>query len=83
MFTRIGDILPRCRVYQALFPSHGRLLQAISVVYLDIIYFCTDAKITFRKLKSSKLSKPFHASLGPFVNLIPGRVLFEAYMEKF
>lgn len=53
MFTRIGNNLPRCRIYQALFPSHGRLLQAISIVYLDIIHFCVDAKTIFRKLKHS------------------------------
>ncbi|KAH0551625.1 hypothetical protein GP486_007158 [Trichoglossum hirsutum] len=53
MFTRIGDILPRCQVYYSLFPSHERLLQAISMAYLDIIYFCMDAKTTFRKLKRS------------------------------
>src|SRR5438034_4439940 len=59
MFARIGDNLPRCQVYQSLFPSHGRLLQAISVVYLDIIYFCVDAKTTFRKLKKSTTGKVF------------------------
>ena len=53
MFERIGNILPTCEVYQSLFPSHGRLLQAISVVYVDIIHFCVDAKTTFRKLKKS------------------------------
>lgn len=53
MFTRIGDNLPRCQIYQSLFPSHGRLLQAISVVYLDVIHFCVEAKTIFRKLKKS------------------------------
>ena len=57
MFTRIGDILPRCQVYHSLFPSHERLLQAISIAYLDIIHFCMDAKTTFRKLKKSTTSK--------------------------
>jgi hypothetical protein len=57
MFTRIGDVLPRCRVYHSLFPSHERLLQAISIAYLDIIHFCIDAKTTFRKLKKSTTSK--------------------------
>ena len=57
MLSRIGDNLPRCRIYQTLFPSHGRLLQAVSVVYLDIIEFCMDAKTTFRRLKKSKISK--------------------------
>ena len=57
MLTRIGDVLPRCRVYQSLFPSHEQLLQAISLAYLDIIYFCMDAKETFRKLKKSTTSR--------------------------
>jgi hypothetical protein len=57
MFTRIGDILPRCQLYHSLFPGHERLLQAISVAYLDIIHFCMDAKMTFRKLKRSTTGK--------------------------
>ncbi|KAF2228499.1 hypothetical protein EV356DRAFT_477061, partial [Viridothelium virens] len=56
MLTRIGDNLPRCRIYYALFPAHGRLLQAISVVYLDIIHFCIDAKAIFRELRDPKIS---------------------------
>ncbi|KAI9861085.1 MAG: hypothetical protein M1813_005514 [Trichoglossum hirsutum] len=50
MFMWIGDILPRCRVYWSLFPSHEQLLQAISLAYLDVIHFCVDAKAIFRKL---------------------------------
>ncbi|KAI9769861.1 MAG: hypothetical protein M1839_003580 [Geoglossum umbratile] len=53
MFTRIGDVLPRCQVYHSLFPSHERLLQAISMGYLDIVHFCINAKAMFRKLKRS------------------------------
>ena len=59
MLTRIGDNLPRCQIYQSLFPSHGRLLQAISVVYLDVIHFCVEAKTIFRKLKKSSTGEPF------------------------
>ncbi|KAI9871159.1 MAG: hypothetical protein M1830_003253, partial [Pleopsidium flavum] len=80
MFSRIGDILPRFQVYQSLFPSHERLLQAISIAYLDIIYFCMDAKKTFRKLKRSTtiyltlklvwkdFSKGFEGTLDKFRN---------------
>ena len=53
MFTRIGDVLPRFWLYETLFPSHERLVQALSVVYLDILTFCNDAKSVFRKAKSS------------------------------
>lgn len=53
MFRHIGDVLPRCQVYYSLFSDHASLLQAISRAYLDVIYFCVDAKTTFRKLKKS------------------------------
>ena len=53
MLARIGDVLPRFRVYEKLFPSHERLLEALSVVYLDIIKFCERAKATFQSAKGS------------------------------
>ena len=62
MLARIGDILPRCQVYQNLFPSNERLLQAISVAYLDVIDFCWTAKNIFRKMKKS--------TTGDIINLI-------------
>lgn len=49
MFARIGDVLPRFRVYEKLFPGHEQLVQSLSIVYLDIIKFCTDAKAVFRQ----------------------------------
>lgn len=49
MFVRIGDLLPRFRVYENLFPSHERLVQALSVVYVDVLTFCTEAKVVFRR----------------------------------
>ena len=54
MFARIGDVLPRFRTYERLFSNHERLIQALSVAYLDVITFCTDAKAVFRHGKSSK-----------------------------
>jgi hypothetical protein len=53
MFERIGDVLPRFRVYQSLFSNHQRLLHALSQAYYDIIYFCTLAKCLFHKGKKS------------------------------
>ncbi|KAL8949232.1 MAG: hypothetical protein Q9222_004640 [Ikaeria aurantiellina] len=41
MFARIGDLLPRFRIYENLFPSHERLVQAFSTVYVDILEFFT------------------------------------------
>lgn len=49
MFARIGDVLPRFRVYEKLFPGHEQLVQSLSIVYVDIIKFCTDAKAIFRQ----------------------------------
>ncbi|KAL8992330.1 MAG: hypothetical protein Q9169_007181 [Polycauliona sp. 2 TL-2023] len=49
MFAGIGDLLPRFRLYENLFPSHERLVQALSVAYVDILTFCTDAKAVFRR----------------------------------
>lgn len=56
MLGRIGDILPRCQVYQNLFSTNKRLLQVISVAYVDIIHFCWTAKKAFRKMKKSTTS---------------------------
>ena len=64
MFAQIGDVLPRFRVYENLFPDHERLTQALSGVYFDIIVFCAEAKGVFRRGKhfsgtqsSEKLAK--------------------------
>jgi hypothetical protein len=48
MFTKVGDALPRFRTYEMLFPTHERLVQALSVVYVDIVTFCIEAKKVFR-----------------------------------
>lgn len=60
MLARIGDILPRCEVYQTLFPTNERLLQAISIAYLDIIDFCWTAKNLFRKMMKSTKGGTFN-----------------------
>ena len=49
MFARIGDVLPRFRTYERLFSNHESLIQALSMAYLDIITFCTNAKAVFRR----------------------------------
>ena len=51
MFKCIGDILPRFRSYERLYSSHAGLLQALSVVYVDILKFCFEAKGVFRQAK--------------------------------
>lgn len=53
MFERIGDVLPRFRAYERLFPNNERLVQSLSVVYLDILKFCSDVKTVFRRGKRS------------------------------
>ena len=74
MFTRIGDVLPQFQVYEKLFPDHERLIHAISVVYVDIIGFCSDAKAVFRRGQRASLTslkvgfkliwKPFESQFG-------------------
>ncbi|KAL9037937.1 MAG: hypothetical protein Q9180_003437, partial [Flavoplaca navasiana] len=78
MFATIGDLLPRFRVYENLFPSHERLVQALSIVYVDILTFCSKAKSIFRRERRSlrinigilaKLSwKPFEQQLGKIID---------------
>ena len=61
MFARIGDVLPRFRTYERLFSNHDRLVEALSMAYLDIITFCINAKAVFRRgqRSSSKSSLIF------------------------
>ena len=59
MLERIGDVLPKCQVYHNLFSTNERLLQTISVAYVDIIHFCWTAKKAFRKMKKSTTSMTF------------------------
>lgn len=59
MLERIGDVLPRCQTYQNLFLSNTRLLQLISVAYVDIIHFCWTTKKAFRKMKKSTTGNDF------------------------
>ncbi|KAL8797124.1 MAG: hypothetical protein Q9195_000591 [Heterodermia aff. obscurata] len=69
MLARIGDVLPRFRVYENLFSSHERLVQSLSVAYVDIITFCTKSKAVFRHGRRSSLnnlSVTFKLSWKPF-----------------
>ncbi|MCJ1457100.1 hypothetical protein MMC28_007466 [Mycoblastus sanguinarius] len=69
MLARIGDVLPRFRVYENLFPSHERLVQALSFAYVDIIVFCTKSKAVFRHGRRSSLTNlsiAFRLSWKPF-----------------
>ena len=69
MLARIGDVLPRFRVYENLFSSHGRLMEALSVAYVDIIAFCTKSKAVFRHGQRSALTNlgiAFKLSWKPF-----------------
>ena len=67
MFSRISDLLPRLRIYEQLFPNHELLVQSLSVIYFDILTFCSDAKNMFRRAKRTMLSlvwKPFERQFG-------------------
>ncbi|EPS38865.1 hypothetical protein H072_7365 [Dactylellina haptotyla CBS 200.50] len=54
MFERIGDVLPRFSSYAKLFPNEAYLLHALSLVYIDILEFCTAAKQVFLKGRDAK-----------------------------
>ena len=72
MFNRISDLLPRLRIYEQLFSNHERLVQSISVIYFDILQFCSDAKSMFRRAKRSLLSlvwKSFERQFGSHMDV--------------
>ena len=47
MLARTGDALPPLKIYESLFPTQERLVQAISVACVDVIVFCTKVKDVF------------------------------------
>ena len=77
MFARIGDVLPRFRGYENLFPNHDRLIQALSV---DILTFCTEAKAVFRSGRRSS-----RINLGIFMKLTrtPFERQFQHHIDNF
>lgn len=66
MFSRISDLLPRLRIYEQLFPNHELLVQSLSVIYFDVLTFCSDAKNMFRRAK--RIWKPFERQFGSHMN---------------
>ena len=74
MFSRIGDVLPQFQVYEKLFRNNERLIHALSVAYVDVIVFCSDAKAVFRRGQRGSLTsfkvgfkllwKPFESQFG-------------------
>lgn len=60
-------------MYEKLFPAHETLVQSLSVVYLDVLTFCSDAKAMLRHSRNAVLKlawKPFERQ-------------FESRMESF
>jgi len=80
MFSRIGDVLPRFRVYELLFPNHERLRQALSDAYLDIISFCIDVKNVFSKASNSSSMK---RAISFKILWKPLSSRFEEYLAQF
>ena len=56
MLARIGDVLPRFRLYEEMYPNHERLIQTLSATYVDIIAFCTKSKAVFHHGQRSRLT---------------------------
>jgi hypothetical protein len=54
MLSRIGDVLPRFHAYGRLFRTHEHVRHALSMVYLDIITFCSDAKRVFQEARKQR-----------------------------
>ncbi|KAF2786863.1 hypothetical protein K505DRAFT_258984 [Melanomma pulvis-pyrius CBS 109.77] len=70
MFARIGDALPRFRIYQSLFRKHERLLRALSAAYLDILKFCIMAKDFFllpMSIICMAIWKPFQKQFNDYI----------------
>ena len=51
MLAQIGDVVPRFKIYERLYPSHARLTQALSAAYFDVLEFCTAVKRVFKRAK--------------------------------
>lgn len=71
MFSLISDLLPRLRIYEQLFPNHEILVQSLSVIYFDVLTFCSDAKSMFRRAKRTMFSlvwKPFERHFGSHID---------------
>ena len=67
MLLQISDLLPRLQIYERLFPGHERLVQALSLIYCDILDFCSEAKAALRKPRRAMLSstwKSFERQFG-------------------
>ena len=72
MFNRISDLLPRLRIYETLFPTHERLVQSLSKIYLDVLNFCLDAKTMFRRAKRAVFTlvwKPFERQFDSHIDV--------------
>ncbi|KAG7006857.1 hypothetical protein G7Y79_00012g031930 [Physcia stellaris] len=82
MIVKIGNVLPRIHVYEALFPNHERLVQALSFIYCDLLAFCDEAKKVLRKPKRSMLSITFKGFEHKFKKLLLRLQEHEKAVEK-
>lgn len=57
MYERIGDVLPRFRSYQALFPKDPYLLAYLTDAYFEIVTFSYDASQVFVLQKDASSKK--------------------------
>lgn len=82
MVVKIGNVLPRIHVYESLFPNHERLVQALSLIYCDLLAFCDEAKKVLRKPKRSMLSITFKGFEHKFKKLLLRFQEHEKAVEK-
>lgn len=79
MYERIGDLLPRFRSYQAVFPTHPQVLAHLTDAYFEIVKFSYDASQVF-KPPIDVTSKAFRLILKS--RWKPLKMQSEQYLEK-
>ena len=67
---QIGQELPRLHVYEALFPAHERLVQSLSLIYVDLLSFCYEAKKVLRKPKRTMFNSSWKSFENQFGQLL-------------
>jgi len=70
MLERIGDNLPRCRIYEELFPKHKPLQDSIAQMYTAVVGFLRYAETVFKSSRRvlgesmwKKFDEKFHDEL--------------------
>ena len=82
MVCRIGETLPQLYVYEALFPQHETVVQALSAIYCDLLQFCYEAKKVLRKPKRSVFTTAWKSFERQFGHMLRQFEKHEISIEK-